>query len=469
MFEAKKVIPAVSSGKSFSQGERKSYPPRDIMGKVLKFDTSDTGEGVVYIVEDNPNSPTYRFYKMKVRKAQFDYRLQKLKEKEANGFKRSDSEDAFDVFIINKQMANVIKDKWIVGENAGFEKGGKSIPVDPEFLENPILKDKSRIPEKPIFMAMEINAVSFLKEYNKRKVFYAILTASSYNGMVNNVQAWDEKSSAVKLQVNDKGEGTFTPETEEMLNRFTEVANKNSGAYLGFQIRVLLKDTIKWGTEQDGYRVVQLSLPYISKEVPKDYDDQDGKAPYNRRFTGDDVFDVIADYLEYLPESPAGKKYLKEGQDPLEVFNLELAIFRSYLVSNKTRGFAFNVENKGGFISPQIRMCSYSSFCEEGDETMYVGRNLAVQGILKLSKDKENEEGEKVSVDLVNGIYVNGFSNNVHNLVLASDGKRCLIDDKLKGPEYFPVNSPKNKDEQAGEPASHEDDHNNHFEDEPDF
>lgn len=468
MFEAKKVVPAVSSGKSFSQGERKSYQSRDIMGKVLKFDPSETGEGIVYIVEDNPDYPTYRFYRMKVRKSEFERRMKKLKELEASGIKRSDNEDAYDVFIINKQMTNVIKDKWIVGEKADFEKGGKSIPVDPEFLENSVLKDKSRIPEKPMFWPMEINAVSFVKEYNKRKVFYAILTASSYNGMMNNVQAWDEKSSPVKLQKNDDGEEVFAPETEEMLNRFTEVANKNSGAYLGFQIRVLLADKIKWGGEKDGYRVVQVSLPYISKEVPENYDDKDGKAPYNRRFTGDDVFEVIADYLEYLPQSPAGKKYLKEGQDPLEVFNLELAIFRSYLVSNKTRGFAFNLENKKS-ITPQIRMCSYSSFCEEGDETMYVGRNLAVQGILKLSKDKENEEGEKVSVDLVNGIYVNGFSNNVHNLVLASDGKRCIIDDKLKGPEYFPVNSPKNKDEQAGEPVSHEDDHNNHFEDEPDF
>lgn len=468
MFESKKVVPTVSSGKSFSQGERKSYPPRDIMGKVLKFDTSDTGEGVVYIVEDNPDFPTYRFYKMKVRKSEFDRRMQKLKELESSGAKRSDSEDAYDVFIINKRMANVIKDKWIVGENAVFEKGVRSIPVDPEFLENPVLKDKSRIPEKPVFMAMEINAVSFIKDYNKRKVFYAILTGSSYNGMMSNVQAWDEQGTSVKLLVNDVGDGTLAPETEEMLNRFDEVANKNSSAYLGFQIRVLLKDTIKWGTEQEGYRVVQLSLPYTSKEVPEEYDDQDGKVPYNRRFTGDDVFSIISDYLDYLPSSPAGKKYLKEGQDALDVFKLEVVIFRSYLVSNKTRGFAFSVGNKGGYISPQTRMCSYSSFCEEGDETTYTGRNLAVKGILKLSKDKENEEGEKVAVDLVNGIYINGFSNNVHNLVLASDGKRCLIEDKLKGPEYFPVNSPKNKDEQAGEQSSQET-HQNHFDDEMDF
>lgn len=468
MFEAKKVIPTVSSGKSFSQGERKSYPPRDIMGKVLKFDTSDTGEGVVYIVEDNPNSPTYRFYKMKVRKAEFERRMERLKELEASGHKRSESEDAYDVFIINKKMANVIKDKWIVGENAGFEKGGRSIPVDPEFLENPVLKDKSRIPEKPMFMSMEINAVSFIKEFNKRKVFYAILTGSSFNGMMNNVQAWDEQGTLVKLLVNEAGDGTLAPETEEMLNRFDEVANKNSSAYLGFQIRVLLKDTIKWGTEQDGYRVVQLSLPYISKEVPEDYDDKDGKAPYNRRFTGDDVFNIISDYLDYLPSSPAGKKFLKEGQDPLEVFKLEVVLFRSYLVSRKTRDFVFKVESKGGYISPQTRMCSYSSFCEDGDPTMYVGRNLAVQGIIKLSKDQENEDGDKVAVDLVNGIYINGFSNNVHNLVLASDGKRCLIDDKLKGPEYFPVNSPKNKDEQAGEQSSQEA-HQNHFDDEDDF
>lgn len=438
MFSPNSVKPQTNRPARTSATAGRRRPNVDILGKVLRVDPSETGTGVVYLVEDDPKLPHYRFFKGVVRKSFFDYK------EEGKQSRESKNQDQYDVWVINEKIRSVILDKWVVLENTSYASNSKNEEVPKELLDK--VKDPNRIPEKPVFYSVEIDTVAFLKNYSVKKCGRAIMTGSSYNNKMNNVQMWQDKSVRVFDYSESEGGFVETPEFLELIKTMDRAYNEHQGAFLGGQFRLLYPARIKWGEEQDGYRVISTVLPSHSTVKPEDAGEN-----YNNRLSGEALSKIASEYLgQYLY---SGDYVVPEGVD-LDKCIIEYAPYRSYLTSAKGNNYKFNIVNKSNSITPQMRMCNYSSFCEPNQtEPPYVGSNWAVQGIFSLSNDKENEDGEKIKLEILNNVFLHGFAGHVQNLVLASDGKRCIIDDVLKGSEYFPQPQAKDQGKAKAEEA----------------
>lgn len=137
--------------------------------------------------------------------------------------------------------------------------------------------------------------------------------------------------------------------------------------------------------------------------------------------TGEIFKQNLKAYVDYVRE--------QYGED----VRVEVSTYKSYPTGRYNVDFDFN-EMRGSY-SPFLQMASARSRVAADDEEMTEGGNYGGWGVVSISKDRVDEQGNVDHRYYVNRVYVSSNAKAfIHRKVKSADGMAYDLDNALKGP-----------------------------------
>lgn len=272
---------------------------------------------------------------------------------------------------------------------------------------------------------MRCNWVASPPDPSPHKSFTGIITVNQHNDRIVGVQKWRARGIS---PAND--EDAITALGEELEKIMSEYKEGLRPVSLGVQFRTLV--SIKRdGT--DAYEMVDSSPPFDWIRAERDGEGKVLKEghPLDR----DHLERYLDGYLDYVygaqdmsdPDAPQG--LIADGiVDKDAQIDVEVMVYDAYQAAPLSEHMAIKNERH-----PLSRLANVLIKYGQNDETSYVGKNWAVDGIIFLTGDQAPKaRGENWKArNLVSRVFTNGFQGNLHQLVQASDGKRVYPHPKL--------------------------------------
>lgn len=272
---------------------------------------------------------------------------------------------------------------------------------------------------------MRCNWIASPPDASPHKSFTGTFTANQYNDRIVGVQKW--RSRGISPANDEDAITALGEELEKIMSEYQEGLRPVS---LGVQFRTLV--SIKRdGT--DAYEMVDSSPPFDWIRAERDGEGKILKEghPLDR----DHLERYLDGYLDYVygaqdmsdPDAPQG--LIADGiVDKDAQIDVEVMVYDAYQAAPLSEHMAIKNERH-----PLSRLANVLIKYGQNDETSYVGKNWAVDGIVFLTGDQAPKaRGENWKArNLVSRVFTNGFQGNLHQLVLASDGKRVYPHPKL--------------------------------------
>lgn len=295
---------------------------------------------------------------------------------------------------------------------------------------------------------MRCNWIASPPDPSPHKSFTGIFTANQHNDRIVGVQCW-------------RGRGISPASDEEAITALGEQLDKIMSEYqeglrpvsLGVQFRTLVP--IK-RNDTDAYEMVDSSPPFDWIRAERDGEGKVLKEghPLDR----DHLERYLDGYLDYvygaqdLSAEDAPRGLIADGiVDKDAQIEVEVMVYDAYQAAPLSEHMAIKNERH-----PLSRLANVLIKYGQNDETSYVGKNWAVDGIVFLTGDQAPKaRGENWKArNLVSRVFTNGFQGNLHQLVTAADGKRVYPHPKLdRVRENAPATGQNNFAQGASEPT----------------
>lgn len=254
------------------------------------------------------------------------------------------------------------------------------------------------------------------------KSFQAWFSVSSFDDRVHGVQVvTPEYAQAIRPD---------TPEGEKAFIEFSEKLDELAQAYhdgeyvnsYGVAFRTLVKTGEKEvnGEKKNVYQMVDSSPPFDWESQEKDAEGNVIKK--GSPLTGKFIEENLNGYLDYAfgtedGEEPGliGEGVIKDDQEPI----VEMIIYKTYAASSLSPHFS--IENEK---TPLHQLATVMTKYAINDDTGYIGKNWAVNGVVILSDDKAPEKrGDEWTVrNIVRNLLIDGPKVNLHAVYPAFDG-----------------------------------------------
>lgn len=245
----------------------------------------------------------------------------------------------------------------------------------------------------------ECQRIHSMPSQDEGKNIQGLITVSSYADRVKNVQVWEPESK--KMTDVD----VWLPIYVDRLNG--DATDRMEGlhpASTGFQFRVI-----------DGGNVIEQSpcFDYISPIK----DGEGNIVTQGRAYDGNDLAERVQEFKEYIGDRLA---------------NSEICFYKSY----KASGFSddMSLVSKTGMRKMRLDiMCNSEAKLELGGQEVIQGRNQCVMGIVSFTDDDFDKKAKAViKRDLVQKLFVNGVSGNVHSFIRSPGGVKVTFHPELK-------------------------------------
>lgn len=257
------------------------------------------------------------------------------------------------------------------------------------------------------------------------KSFTGIFTVNQHNDRIVGVQSW--RNRGISPADDEAAIIALGEDLDKIMSEYKEGLRPVS---LGVQFRTLV--AIK-RNDTDAYEMVDSSPPFDWIRAERDGEGKVLKEghPLDR----DHLERYLDGYLDYVfgaqdmsdPDAPHG--LIADGLvDKDADLVVEVMVYDAYQAAPLSEHMAIKNERH-----PLSRLANVLIKYGQNDETSYVGKNWAVDGIVFLTGDQAPKaRGENwKSRNLVSRVFTNGFQSNLHQLVQASDGKRVYPHPKL--------------------------------------
>lgn len=272
---------------------------------------------------------------------------------------------------------------------------------------------------------MRCNWVASPPDPSPHKSFRGIITVNQHNDRIVGVQKW--RARGISPATDEESITALGEELDKIISEYQEGLRPVS---LGVQFRTLVsikRDNV------DAYEMVDSSPPFDWIRAERD---SEGKVlkeghPLDR----DHLERYLDGYLDYvygaqdLSDADAPRGLVADGTiDKDAQIEVEVMVYDAYQAAPLSEHMAIKNERH-----PLSRLANVLIKYGQNDETSYVGKNWAVDGILFLTGDQAPKaRGETwKSRNLVSRVFTNGFQGNLHQLVMAADGKRVYPHQKL--------------------------------------
>lgn len=268
--------------------------------------------------------------------------------------------------------------------------------------------------------------ISNVSEPRPDKCFTGIFTLRNYKGVVDNVQAWDEKA----IDANDaQALKAFAAELDEV---FTKFANRERPVRRGFQFRLI--EELEPATEGVGGRpgrppVLQtVNMSYPIDWLANESDDPDnlGAPPTGAQFS-----EYVNGYIDYVWGSEDGSVQAAFPAERLEKMRFEITTYKFYKAGDSKYNERLIVpEPEPGRPTNRLYQLGNTPTIYSFDDDPVLGKNLAVRGILQLindSFDKKANPPQIVANNMVRQLFTNGPVGHVQSMIQSADGYRVSV------------------------------------------
>lgn len=283
---------------------------------------------------------------------------------------------------------------------------------------------------------MRCNWIASPPDPNPNKSFTGVITVSQNGDRIFGVQVWD------RIAIDPaKNEDAITELGEKLDSILKDFQEGNRPVSLGVQFRTLVPIT-RNGTE--AYEMVDSSPPFDWIRAERDTEGKVLKEghPLDRNH----LEQYLEGYLDYVygsqdqsdPDAPRG--LIADGVVNSEAeITVEVMVYKAFQAAPLSDHMAIKNERH-----PLSRLANVLIKYGQNDDTSYVGKNWAVDGIVFLTSDQAPKARGEVwkTRNLVNRVFTNGFQGNLHQLVSAADGKRVYPHPKLDRVRDTPAGAP---------------------------
>lgn len=309
-----------------------------------------------------------------------------------------------------------LSDKW--NGNLIDERMESNIPVGSRIVLEACETEKKVQKGGVEVSLMRCNWVASPSDPSPEKSFTGTLTVNQYEDRIVGVQVWDAK--AINPSEDERAIDELGAKLDEVVREFKEGLRPVG---YGVQFRTLVE--VK-RNNMDVYEMVDSSPPFDWIRAEKD---AEGKVLREGHPLDKEHLEAyLGGYLDYVygsedqsdPDAPKGlvaDGVVGEGQN----MQVEVMVYRAFQAAPLSENMAIKNERH-----PLARLANVMIKYGQNDETGYIGKNWGVAGIAFLTSDQQpKKRGEEWKPrNLVNRVFTNGFSGNVHTMVQAFDGKR---------------------------------------------
>lgn len=294
---------------------------------------------------------------------------------------------------------------------------GKLPPESLIEVEHALFQRKIKVGGVERFV-VEANWVHHVPDDNPDKLLRGVLTGSSFQNRMTQVQHWGSAMSVA------------TPAGEAAINVLANamdenVKNYDEKAYLprmGVQFRthVLTDRTKEVYDRAAGKRVAKPVAQVIDASFCYDWfreEAQEGEQDISRPLSGDEMVQRLENYMNYVAEKYPDQKTV-----------IEVLPYKGYLPSKTDNSFDVN---PSGYNYVARKMTSTPLRLAVGDEDFYTGRNYAVNGALMLVKDKV-DRGAIVHQYMAARLFTNGYYAPLLSQIPTESGALCELHPDLQ-------------------------------------
>ena len=268
---------------------------------------------------------------------------------------------------------------------------------------------------------MRCNWIASVPDNAPEKSFTGIFTVSSFNNRVVATQVWDK--TAIDPSTTE-GEAAIDALGDRLNDIFAQDRAKTHPITMGVQFRTLVATGEKDG--KPTYEMVDSSPPFDWLRAEKAADGSEirpgqplDKASLEGFLTGymDYVYGSADPNAEDAEPGLVARGVIAEDAKII----VEVMPYRVFQTSKLNESFELTNEK-----APLYRLANVVTKYGQQDDSGYSGKNWAVDGIVIVTADQapKNKGDEWVARNLVTRLFTNGFTGNVHSLVLAADGGR---------------------------------------------
>ncbi len=240
------------------------------------------------------------------------------------------------------------------------------------------------------------------------KLFPALVTANSSKRAEDRLtlaQIWDEKSVA---STDAAGIKEYSAKLDAVVTAF---ASDKYTPKIGFQLRALKpKETFNG----PGYECFDSSLPYDSEAISSDESTEKTYRP----ISGAMFQEIVSGY----------ESHIKSAFSNVEGLVIDVITYRIFPASTMSKYMTLGFE-----FSPKRKMCSRKAKISIGDEVSYIGKNVAVRGIVELTDDKYDKKTKTETIrNIIQKLHVNNTMYDVRSAIQSPDGKRVEMNEAIK-------------------------------------
>jgi|SRR5476651_745256 len=252
--------------------------------------------------------------------------------------------------------------------------------------------------------------IANVQQDSPEKTFAAIITISTYEGRVFQMQRWAEQA----FRADDSGS---ISEVARQLDRIADqMANKEYPPTLGVQFSVVLPNP----DLRESHTCIDLSPPF--DYIARQRDEQGNEIAPGRPLDSETFLQLIDDYKTQYVD-------VKFPQHEFPGVYIEVSTYLNYRGSRLSNYLAVPDRE----FDPIHVMSTTTSKLAQDDTQFVHEKNCAVRGVVQITADQPDEATRSfIPRNFVYRLHVNGRRDHVRALVMGSDGRRVSMAPELR-------------------------------------